>query len=79
MAGLVVLYAFALVLVLEGQWAHRVVRLSLMVLAVHVLELPLAFHALKGRPRQLGRVIPATLLFGALWWLPVKRGVFSAG
>ena len=78
MAALVAFYVTAIVLALEGQLGHRVVRLALIVLGVHVLELPFAFRALKDRAANPLRVVVATLVFGAFWWEPAKRGVFPA-
>jgi hypothetical protein len=75
MIALGLLYLAAAVLVVQGQAAHVVVRLAWIILAVHVLELPIAFHQLKGRNAQLLRVVVATLLFGALWWMPARRGL----
>jgi hypothetical protein len=48
-------------------------------LAAHLLEIPLAFHMLRGRNAQAPRVIVGTLLFGLIWWVPARRGVFSVG
>lgn len=76
MCLLLALYGAALVLALLGHGLeHVVVRLSVIVLAVHLLEVPVAFFVLKGRNPQALRVIVATILFGLLWWLPAKRGV----
>ena len=43
----------------------------------HVLEIPLAFVRLKGLNAQPLRVIVLTFLFGLLWWMPARRGVFA--
>ena len=53
--------------------------MAAIVLLVHVLELPLAFRALRDRNPSRRRVIAATLAFGAAWWLPARRGLFKAG
>lgn len=77
MVGLLALYGTALILALQGHTDSRVVALAAIILAVHVLEIPVAFIALKGRNAQPLRVIVATQLFGLLWWLPAKRGLFA--
>ncbi len=77
MAGLLVLYAVAAVMALQGHAGHRFVLLIAIIPLVHVLELPVAFVMLKGKNANPLRVIAATLLFGLLWWLPARRGLFA--
>ena len=78
MAALLALYGAALLLILQGQTPeHVVVRLALIALAVHVLEIPLAFYLLKGRKPRTLRVVLGTLLFGLIWWLPARRGLLA--
>ena len=77
MAAIALLYAGALWMVLQGHPAHPLVRISIIVVLAHVLELPLAFRALRGRNANPGRVTVATLVFGAAWWLPARRGLFA--
>ena len=78
MAAIALLYAGALWMVLQGATAHPLVRISILFVLAHVLELPLAFRALRGRDPDRARVTAATLAFGAAWWLPARRGVFAA-
>lgn len=77
MIGLLALYGAALALALKGDTGHPLVRIMLITLAVHVLEIPLAFARLKGRAAQPLRVIVGTQIFGLLWWLPAQRSVFA--
>jgi hypothetical protein len=77
MAVLLALYATALLLAAQGATGHVLVRLAAIVLIAHVLELPLAFYLLKGRNPQAARAIVATLLFGGIWWVPARKGVFA--
>jgi len=77
MAAIALLYVGALWMILQGSPAHPLVRISIIFVLAHVLELPLAFRALRDRSPQRGRVIAATLVFGAAWWVPAKRGVFA--
>lgn len=79
MVAIALLYAGALWMLAQGAPAHPLVRISIIFLLAHVLELPLAFRALRGRNPRRGRVIAATLAFGAAWWVPARRGVFAAG
>jgi hypothetical protein len=77
MLVLIVLYAAAIVLSLNGLTSHVVVKVAIVVLAAHVLEIPLAFYVLRGRDPQALRVIGGTLLFGLIWWIPARRGLLA--
>lgn len=78
MGAIVLLYLGAVAMVLQGHPAHPLVRISIIFLLAHVLELPLAFRVLRERKPDRRRVIGATLVFGAAWWVPARRGVFKA-
>jgi hypothetical protein len=77
MLAIVLLYAGALAMIAQGQPAHPLARISIVFVLAHVLELPLAFRALRERAPSRGRLVAATLVFGAAWWLPARRGVFA--
>lgn len=77
MAAIALLYAGALWMILQGHPAHPLVRISIIFVLAHVLELPLAFRALRDRNPDRKRVTAATLVFGAAWWVPARRGVFA--
>lgn len=77
MLVLTVLYAAAIVLYLNGMDTHLVVRIALITLAAHLLEIPVAFYVLRDRKPQALRLIVATFFFGLLWWVPAKRGLFA--
>ena len=77
MGAIVALYLAALVLAAQGALSHFVVRLAVIFIAAHLLEIPIAFRQLRGRNAAPARVILATLLFGAAWWVPARRGVFA--
>jgi len=49
--------------------------LWLIMLGLHVLELPMAFIALRGHSVSLLRLVVGTLLFGFTWWVPARRGI----
>lgn len=75
--GLVLLYLAGLVLVMQGNTGHLLVKLDLVILAFHFLEIPWAFKVLKPlNPKPL-RVIVMTFVFGLMWWVPAKRGLFA--
>ena len=74
--GFVYIIGAALVLTVGS---HNVfTRLALVMLVVHVLELPLAFKRLAPLKIPRERLVPLTLLFGAAWWLPTQKGIFPA-
>ncbi|MDO9451670.1 MAG: hypothetical protein Q7J29_02300 [Stagnimonas sp.] len=77
MVGLTAFYAWAAMHFLQGDSGHRSVLVAAIILGLHVLEVPLAFVMLKGRNAQPLRVIACTLLFGLIWWVPAKRGIFA--
>lgn len=78
MIVLLALYGAALLLALQGHGIeHIVVRIAVIVLAAHVLEVPIAFYVLKARKPQPLRLVVATLLFGLVWWLPARRGLLA--
>jgi hypothetical protein len=75
---LVVFWLATLALLAAGQGSHIIVTIAEIVLAAHVLELPIAFRILKGRIVAPARVVLLTLLFGVTWWWPASRGVFDS-
>jgi len=77
--ALIVFWLVAIGLLAMGQSQHWLVLAAAVILAAHVLELPLAFLVLRGRQAAAPRVVLMTLLFGYTWWLPARRGVYSAG
>lgn len=77
MLGLSALYLAALWLAINGQPMHLAVKISVLLLAAHVLEIPLALSKLKSKQPSLARLIPLTILFGLIWWIPARRGVFA--
>ena len=77
MVGLMAFYAWAAMHLMQGDSGHRSVLVAAIVLGLHVLEVPVAFLMLKGRNAQPLRVLAGTLLFGLLWWVPAKRGIFA--
>ena len=77
MVGLVFLYAGGLVLAIQGQSGHLLVKLDVIILAAHLLEVPWAFKVLKGKNPEPLRTAVMTFVFGLVWWVPAKRGIFA--
>jgi len=77
MVGLIAFYAWAAMHFLQGDGGHRSVLVAALILVAHLIEIPLAFIMLKGRNAQPLRVIAGTFLFGLIWWVPAKRGIFA--
>lgn len=77
MIVLLAIYTAAAWVAIDGDTTHLLVRVTVLVLAAHVLEIPLAFARLKGLGATPLRVILLTFLFGLLWWMPARRGVFA--
>lgn len=46
-------------------------------LALHALELPVAFLKLRGLGIHPVKTVVKTLTYGFTWWLPVSRGVIN--
>ncbi len=77
MVGLIAFYTWAALHVATGDSGHRSVLVATIILGLHVLEIPVAFLLLKGRGANPLRVILGTLLFGLIWWVPARRGIFA--
>ena len=74
---LIAFWLAALALIGSGHGGHWLVTAAAVILAAHVLELPLAFMVLRGRGAAPLRVVLMTLVFGYTWWLPARRGVYA--
>lgn len=73
---ILIFYALGAFVYWTSGLGHPVVILCLVVLAVHIAEIPLAAAALRDKPVSLTKVALNTLLFGFTWWVPAKRGVY---
>ncbi len=76
-AALFAFYMIAAALVIIGRLDHWAVLISALILAAHVLEIPLAMKVLKDKKPALGRLLVGTILFGFTWWLPAKKGLYK--
>ena len=56
---------------------HGWVVFILILLAVHLLEIPHALRVLR-RPISRPYLMLFTVLFGFLWWLPVERRILPS-
>lgn len=77
MVLLVAVYLVAAFKLLQGDSANIVVTIAAVLLAAHALEIPLAWRVLKDRSPSFARLLPLTLLFGLIWWIPARRGLFK--
>ena len=76
MARLIAVYLVAAWKLLQGDSSHIIVIIAAVLLAAHALEIPLAWRVLKDRAPSPARLLPLTLLFGLIWWIPARRGIF---
>ena len=70
-------YGFAAGLLMAGNTQHWIVLVAGIILAAHVLEIPLAMKVLKDKNASFGRLAVGTLLFGYTWWIPAKKGIYQ--
>ncbi len=78
-AALLLYYGFVLVLLLQGAApTHLAVLAAVLILAAHVLEIPLARKLLADLDPATPRLVLMTVLFGFTWWLPARRGIYAA-
>ncbi|WP_428310142.1 hypothetical protein [Hydrocarboniphaga sp.] len=73
--GLSLFYVIAAVIALRGDTHHWSVSLSLILLGLHVLEMPMAWFKLRALKPSPIRFLVLTLLYGLLWWVPASRGL----
>jgi uncharacterized protein YhhL (DUF1145 family) len=76
-AGALVIYLLAVVSVagwLPAGLASVLQLLAAALLALHLLELPIAFKYIQRYPGPLVDSVALALLFGFLHWLPLKKG-----
>ena len=75
--GALVIYLLAVVGAcgfLPSGLAHALQPVAVVLLALHLLELLIAFKYVQRYPGPLIDSVALTLLFGFLHWLPLKKG-----
>ncbi|MDY6942957.1 MAG: hypothetical protein SVU69_08070 [Pseudomonadota bacterium] len=79
-AGIIAFHMAAIaVMAITGQWfAHPLGMLWLIILVIHVLEIGVAFLALKDKDVPPMTLIAKTLVFGFIWWIPRRMGVYQS-
>lgn len=77
MVFLIAVYLVAAVKLAQGDSSHLIVTIAAILLAAHALEIPLAIRVLKDKSPSIARLLPLTLLFGLIWWIPARRGLFK--
>lgn len=58
-------------------WTDPIVLVWLALVAIHALEIPVAFSATQERPQPLATTVLMTLIFGFTWWLPARLGIYG--
>lgn len=58
-------------------WTDPIILIWLGVVAVHALEVPMAFSATQEKPQAMFTTVAMTLIFGFTWWLPVRLGIYG--
>lgn len=79
--AIVLFHLLALVLLLTGNtsgFGGTLVTIWAIVLILHIGELVVAFIALKGMNVSPLTIIGKTLVFGFIWWLPRRLGVYRS-
>lgn len=59
-------------------FSSPVTQLWALIVAIHILEIPMAFIAVQDRNIVWGATVLKTLVFGFTWWVPARRGVYHA-
>lgn len=77
MVFLVAVYLLAAFKLAQGDSSSLIVTIAAVLLAAHALEIPLAYRVLKDKAPSTARLLPLTLLFGLIWWIPARRGLFK--
>ncbi|MEQ8797930.1 MAG: hypothetical protein RJQ08_06970 [Salinisphaeraceae bacterium] len=72
------LHAAGLWLYVTQGFNSPVAQLWAAIIAIHILEIPLAFLAVAEQRIPWGLTVINTLIFGFTWWVPTRRGVFHA-
>lgn len=77
-AGALVLHALGIGFYILHGFDHLLVQLWALVVVIHILEIPVAFLAVREKTIPWGLTVINTLLFGFTWWVPTQRGIYHA-
>ena len=72
------IYSLVIQCLLAGEPTHPLVIVALILLVVHLLEIPHAMSLLRDRSLPRSLLVGATLVFGILWWYPVRQGILQS-
>jgi len=75
-AATVLLHVAGIGLYVTEGFTNPLVTLWGIIVIIHILEIPLAFLAVKDRPIPWGLTVFNTLIFGFTWWIPARRGLY---
>lgn len=56
---------------------NPVTKIWLIILGIHVLEMPMAAIALQNKRIAAPTTLFKTLVFGFTWWVPARRGIYD--
>ncbi len=75
-AGALILHAAGVYLYVTQGFTNPIVQLWGLIVIIHILEIPLAFLAVRERRILWSLTMINTLLFGFTWWVPARRGLY---
>lgn len=78
MALCLLFYGRALWHVIEGETGALSVIIAAIIIGLHILEVPMALRLLRNRNPNPIKVSALTIVFGLLWLIPARRGIFTA-
>lgn len=73
---LLILHVLGVFFYVRDGFEQPLAQLWAIVVAIHILELPLAYLLLRARHMAWGTTLILTLLFGFTWWVPTRRRVY---
>lgn len=77
-AGALVLHAAGVYFYVTQGFTSSIAQLWGLIIIIHILEIPLAFLAVRERRIAWSLTMINTLLFGFTWWVPARRGLYHA-
>lgn len=71
--GILLIFGF----IFPSQVSETVKILAFLLLAIHVMEVPISLKIGVERGTSKEVTITKTLIYGCTWWMPLKRGVID--